>query len=53
VSKKTMARIDSARAASGSRSAIPPASLCSERGARFGTDEPEAMTRRKGEITRR
>jgi hypothetical protein len=37
-----MAHINPARAASGSRYAIPPASPCSGRGARFGTDGPEA-----------
>jgi ATP dependent DNA ligase domain len=51
--------IDPARAAPGLRSAIPPASPRSGRGARFGIDEPhatrasgEAMTCGKGEITR-
>jgi hypothetical protein len=35
----SMARIDQARAASGLRSAIPPASPCSGRGARNGIDD--------------
>jgi hypothetical protein len=48
-----------ARAASGSKSAIRPASPCSGSAVRFGIDEPqaarangEAMTRRNGEIER-
>jgi hypothetical protein len=39
--RRSRARINPVRAASGSRCAIPPASLCSGRGARFGTDELE------------
>jgi bifunctional non-homologous end joining protein LigD len=41
VSKKVDGTYRSGRAASGSRSAIPQASPCSGRGARFGTDEPQ------------
>jgi hypothetical protein len=37
---KRVAPIDPAPAASGSRSAIPPASPCSASGARFGSDAP-------------
>jgi hypothetical protein len=40
--RRSMAPIDPARAASGPRSAIPPASPCSGSGARFGIDEPQA-----------
>jgi ATP dependent DNA ligase domain len=36
-----------ARAASGSRSAIPPASPCNGSGARFGIDESQASARRR------
>jgi ATP-dependent DNA ligase len=43
--RRSMAPTCLARAASGSRSAIPPASPCSEREARFGTDELEAVAR--------
>jgi hypothetical protein len=43
---ESTAPIDPVRAASGSRSAIPPASPCSGRGARFGIDEPEAARAR-------
>jgi hypothetical protein len=44
--RRSIAPIDPARAVSGSRSAIPPASPCSERGAKFGTDEPQAARAR-------
>jgi hypothetical protein len=53
--RRSMAPIYPARAASGSRYAIPPASRCSGSGARCGIKEPqvvEAMTRRRREITR-
>jgi hypothetical protein len=40
--RRSMERIDPVRAASGSRSAIPPASPCSGSGARIGIDEPQA-----------
>src|SRR5712672_2141875 len=43
VSKKAMARIDLARVASGSKSAIPPASRCSGSAARIGIGEPPAV----------
>jgi hypothetical protein len=45
VSKKSMARIDPAGAAFGSRSAIPPASPCSGSGARFGIDDRTVVNR--------
>jgi hypothetical protein len=41
--RRSMAPIDPAHAASGLRSAIPPASPCSGSGARFGIDQPQAV----------
>jgi hypothetical protein len=41
-----------ARAASGSRSAIRPASRCSGSGARFGIDAPGSRQRRRVELIR-
>jgi hypothetical protein len=42
--RRSMAAIDPTRAASGSRSAIPPASPCSGSGVSFGIDNPENLT---------
>jgi len=41
--RRSMARIDLARVASGSKSAIPPASRCSGSAARIGIGEPPAV----------
>jgi ATP-dependent DNA ligase len=43
---ESTARIDPVLVRSGSRSATPPASPCSEREARFGTDAPGSVRRR-------
>jgi hypothetical protein len=45
--RRSMARVDPARAVSGSRSAMPPASPCSASEARRGTDEPQAARARR------